>query len=45
MAAIRGTIHGLMIKVLEGQIREHIAAAGLSAAEREQGANQLAKVL
>ncbi|AEC19634.1 hypothetical protein PT7_1094 [Pusillimonas sp. T7-7] len=34
-----------MIEVLEGQIREHVAAEGLSAAEREQETNQLAKVL
>lgn len=45
IAAIRGAVNGLMIEVLEGQIREHVAAEGLSAAEREQEVNQLAKVL
>lgn len=45
IAAIRGAVNGLMIEVLEGQIREHVAAEGLSAAEREQETNQLAKVL
>ncbi|MFW7341470.1 metal/formaldehyde-sensitive transcriptional repressor [Pollutimonas sp. H1-120] len=45
IAAIRGAVHGLMVQVLEGQIREHIAAEGLSAAEREQEVSQLAAVL
>ncbi len=34
-----------MVEVLEGQIREHVAAEGLTAEEREQEVNQLAAVL
>ncbi|WP_041353617.1 metal/formaldehyde-sensitive transcriptional repressor [Nitrosomonas eutropha] len=45
IAAIRGAVHGLMVEVLEGQIREHVAAENLSLAEREQEVNQLAEVL
>lgn len=45
IAAIRGAVNGLMIEVLEGQIREHVAAESLTAKEREQEVNQLAEVL
>ncbi|WP_439650456.1 hypothetical protein [Pollutimonas nitritireducens] len=34
-----------MVEVLEGQIREHVAAGGLTAEEREQEVNQVAAVL
>lgn len=45
IAAIRGAVNGLMVEVLEGQIREHVAAEGLSTAERQEEINQLAEVL
>ncbi len=45
IAAIRGAVNGLMVEVLEGQIREHVAAGGLTAEEREQEVNQVAAVL
>lgn len=46
IAAIRGAINGLMAEVIEGHVREHIAAPGIaSAAERAQGADELIAVL
>lgn len=45
IAAIRGAVNGLMIEVLEGQIRDHVAAENLSTAERQREADQLAGVL
>ncbi len=45
IAAIRGAVNGLMIEVLEGQIREHVAAEGLSTTERQREVDQLAAVL
>lgn len=45
IAAIRGAVNGLMVEVLEGQIREHVAAEGLSAVERQREVDQLAEVL
>ncbi|MFT0546242.1 metal/formaldehyde-sensitive transcriptional repressor [Allopusillimonas ginsengisoli] len=45
IAAIRGAVNGLMVEVLEGQIREHVAAEGLSAVERHGEVDQLAEVL
>ncbi len=45
IAAIRGAVNGLMVEVLEGQIREHVAAEGLSTAERQREVDQLAEVL
>lgn len=45
IAAIRGAVNGLMVHVLEGQVREHVAAEGLSAAQRRREADQLADVL
>lgn len=45
IAATRGAVNGLMIEVLESQIRELVAAEGLTTKEREQEANQPAEVL
>lgn len=35
IAAIRGAVNGLMSKVLEGHIRDHLGAHDLAQAERE----------
>ncbi|TAN02554.1 MAG: metal/formaldehyde-sensitive transcriptional repressor [Rhodanobacteraceae bacterium] len=46
IAAVRGAIQGLMVEVMEGHIREHVAGAGSrSAAARSQGADALIDVL
>lgn len=44
LVSIRGAVHGLMAQVLEGQLREHVAAPG-NAAERGRGADELLAVL
>ena len=36
IAAIRGAVNGLMGEVLEGHIREHLGAADISPAERQE---------
>ena len=35
IAAIRGAVNGLMAEVLEGHIREHLGAADISPAQRQ----------
>ncbi|RQW27262.1 metal/formaldehyde-sensitive transcriptional repressor [Rhodobacteraceae bacterium CH30] len=46
IAAVRGAMTGLMAEVLEGHVRSHIADPSItSAAERQQGANELIDVL
>lgn len=45
IAAIRGAINGLMTEVLEGHLREHVGAEGLSASERDRELDQVAAVL
>lgn len=45
IAAIRGAVNGLMLEVLEGQIREHVAADGLSADERQREVDQVGDIL
>ena len=36
IAAIRGAVNGLMAEVLEGHIREHLAAADVAPAQRQE---------
>ncbi|WP_371439518.1 metal/formaldehyde-sensitive transcriptional repressor [Polaromonas sp.] len=45
IAAIRGATNGLMAEVLDGHLREHVGAEGLSAGERERELDQIAAVL
>lgn len=46
IAGIRGAIQGLMVEVMEGHIREHVAAPGVRGnAARAQGADELIAVL
>ncbi|MCM2345438.1 metal/formaldehyde-sensitive transcriptional repressor [Acidovorax soli] len=45
IAAIRGAVNGLMAQVLEGHLREHVGAQGLSDAARDEGMEQVTTVL
>lgn len=45
IAAIRGAVNGLMAEVLEGHLREHIAAEHLTAKQREEEIEHLAAIL
>lgn len=41
IAAVRGAVNGLMDEVLEAHLHQHVAAPGLSDAERAQGAEEV----
>lgn len=41
VAATRGAINGLMDEIVEAHAREHVAAPGLTDAERGQGVEEL----
>ncbi|MBU6466328.1 MAG: metal/formaldehyde-sensitive transcriptional repressor [Burkholderiales bacterium] len=45
IAAVRGAVNGLMAQVLEGHLREHVGAPGLSEAARNEGMDQVTAVL
>ena len=45
IAAIRGAVNGLMAQVLEGHLREHVGAEGLSPEARSHEIDQVAGVL
>jgi DNA-binding FrmR family transcriptional regulator len=45
IAAIRGAVTGLLGEVLDGHVREHLAAERLSAADRQEAADELIEVL
>ncbi|MBN1929001.1 MAG: metal/formaldehyde-sensitive transcriptional repressor [Chlorobiaceae bacterium] len=45
IASIRGAVGGLMMSVLEGHIREHISAEGLSPEQRQADTEQVISVL
>jgi FrmR/RcnR family transcriptional regulator, repressor of frmRAB operon len=45
IAAIRGAVTGLLGEVLEGHVREHLAEEGLSAADRQEAADELIEIL
>ncbi|MBH3461344.1 MULTISPECIES: metal/formaldehyde-sensitive transcriptional repressor [Pseudomonas] len=45
IAAVRGAVNGLMAEVMEGHIREHLVADGLSIQERQEEADKVAALL
>ncbi|MBS0549441.1 MAG: metal/formaldehyde-sensitive transcriptional repressor [Proteobacteria bacterium] len=45
VAGAKGAMAGLMEEIVEAHIREHVARAGLSQAERAEGADQLIAVI
>ncbi|MBO1078930.1 metal/formaldehyde-sensitive transcriptional repressor [Roseomonas haemaphysalidis] len=45
VAAVRGAVAGLMDEIMLDHLRAHVAAPGLSDAERQRGADELAAVL
>jgi DNA-binding FrmR family transcriptional regulator len=45
VAAVRGAVAGLMNELVEEHLASHVAAPGLSAAERAKGAEELSSVL
>ncbi|MBO3273698.1 metal/formaldehyde-sensitive transcriptional repressor [Pseudomonas schmalbachii] len=45
IAAVRGAVNGLMAEVMEGHIREHLAAEGLTAEERLEEVDQISSLL
>lgn len=45
IAAIRGAVNGLMAQVLEGHLREHLAAEGRTPQERSEDLDQVLSVL
>ncbi len=45
IAAVRGAVAGLLGEVLEGHVREHLAAERLSTADRELAADEIIEVL
>ncbi|ANC01624.1 metal/formaldehyde-sensitive transcriptional repressor [Pseudomonas putida] len=45
IAAVRGAVNGLMAEVMEGHIREHLVADGLSVQERQEEADKVAALL
>lgn len=45
IAAIRGAVNGLMTEALEGHVREHLGAEGLTPAQRQDEVDSLLGVL
>lgn len=45
IAAIRGAVNGLMTEVLEGHVRDHLGAEGLTPAQRQDEVDALLGVL
>ncbi|NYT64112.1 metal/formaldehyde-sensitive transcriptional repressor [Alcaligenaceae bacterium] len=45
IAAIRGAVNGLMTEVLEGHLREHLGADGVSSLQRQHDVDQVVQVL
>ncbi|MDD2468653.1 MAG: metal/formaldehyde-sensitive transcriptional repressor [Desulfobulbus sp.] len=45
IAAIRGAVNGLMSEVLEGHIREHLGANGISPQQRSEDLEQVVAAL
>jgi DNA-binding FrmR family transcriptional regulator len=45
VAAVRGAVAGLMNEILQDHLAEHVAKPGLTDAERDEGAAELAAVL
>lgn len=45
IAAIRGAVNGLLAEVLEGELRDHVAAPDLSPAQRQREVEQVVAIL
>lgn len=45
LAAIRGAVNGLMMEVLEGHLRMHVASEAESAEQKQQYLEQVVKVM
>jgi DNA-binding FrmR family transcriptional regulator len=45
IAAIRGAVNGLMAEVLEGHLREHVAAEGLTPKQRQEEVEHVVAVM
>lgn len=45
IAAVRGAVNGLMMQVLEGQIREHLSAEDTTPRQRQEDSEQVIAVL
>lgn len=45
IAAIRGAVNGLMLEVLEGHLRDHLAEPALPEAQRQEDLEQVVSVL
>lgn len=45
IAAIRGAVAGLMAEVLEGHLREHVAAEGITPEQRQDEVEEVVSVL
>ena len=45
IAAIRGAVNGLMLEVLEGHLRDHLAEPALPDAQRQEDLEQVVSVL
>lgn len=45
IAAIRGAVAGLMAEVLEGHLREHVAAENITAEQRREEIEAVASIL
>ena len=45
IAAIRGAVNGLMLEVLEGHLRDHLATPALPDAQRQEDLAQVVSVL
>ncbi|MBI3771795.1 MAG: metal/formaldehyde-sensitive transcriptional repressor [Gammaproteobacteria bacterium] len=45
IAAIRGAVNGLMTEVLEGHLREHLGAEGVTPQQRNEDLEQVVAVL
>jgi DNA-binding FrmR family transcriptional regulator len=45
IAAIRGAVAGLMAEVLEGHLREHVAADGITPEQRHEEVEEVVSIL
>ena len=45
ISACRGAINSLLAEVVEGHVREHVAASGLSQRDRAEAAEELVEIV
>lgn len=45
IAAIRGAVNGLMAEVVEGHLREHVAAEGITPEQRHEEIEEIVSIL